>query len=230
MASKGSAAGNTAVKRLGRPRADPRPVVGDPREQILDAAARLFSTVGYSSTSTREVAAAAGLRQASLFHYVARKEDLLAELLDRTVQPALDFLRVLDDVAAPPEVRLFVLVRRDVENLCSGPYNLGALQLLPEARGDRFAPFWAKRDRLRAGYRSLVREGRRAGTFVGEPADLLADQVFGLVESTIVWFDRDRRRRPDTVAASVARGALRIVLADSGELVVVETAASEIWP
>jgi len=51
-------------------------------------AAGLFESQGYTSTSTRTIADAVGLRQASLFHYFARKEDILTELLDRTVRSA----------------------------------------------------------------------------------------------------------------------------------------------
>ncbi len=229
MAREGSAAGNTAIKRLGRPRADPRPVIGDPREQILEAAAGLFSTVGYTATSTREIAAAAGLRQASLFHYFDRKDDLLAELLDRTVEPALTFLATLGRLEAPPQVALFVLVRRDVGNLCSGPCNLGALQLLPEVRAERFAPFWGKRAQLRTGYRDLVGQGRRCGHFVAEPVELLTDEVFGLVESTIVWYDRAGNRPPDTVAKAVARSALRMLLSDPAHLAALEAEAAKVW-
>lgn len=192
---------------------------------ILAAAAELFSTVGYAATTTRQLARAAGLRQASLFHYIDRKEDLLAELLDRTVQPALSFLTQLDACGEADDVKLFVLARRDVHNLCNGPANLGALQLLPEARPPAFADFWAKRARLRRGYLSLVRAGARSGCFIDESPTLLTDQVFGLVESTIVWAAGAARPKPRVVATAVARSALRIVLVDIGRLDEVELAA-----
>ncbi|HEX9549325.1 MAG TPA: hypothetical protein VF942_18430 [Acidimicrobiales bacterium] len=44
------------------------------------------------------------MRQASLFHYFPHKDDLLAELLDRTVTPALAAAAWPDGAAAEPEV------------------------------------------------------------------------------------------------------------------------------
>jgi AcrR family transcriptional regulator len=71
------------MSSVGRPRADPRSSTADPQEEILAAAADLFATVGYTAASTRAIAQAVGLRQASLFHYFPRKEAILDELLDR---------------------------------------------------------------------------------------------------------------------------------------------------
>ena len=197
--------------RVGRPRANPRPTDLAPSEEILDASARLFSTVGYTTTTTREIAEAVGLRQGSMFHYFARKEDILAELLDRTVEPATTFLARLARADQPADLMLFTLARRDVDNLCSGPYNLAKLQLLPEARMERFEAFWAKRARLRAGYRDLVRRAIADGQVHDGDHELATDLLFGLVESVITWYERDGARRPAAVAVVVATAGLRAI-------------------
>ncbi|MFD1272046.1 helix-turn-helix domain-containing protein [Streptomyces kaempferi] len=53
----------------------------------------MFTTRGYAATTTRAVAERAGMRQASMYHYVSGKEELLAELLESTVTPSLAFAR-----------------------------------------------------------------------------------------------------------------------------------------
>lgn len=158
---------------------------GNPREEILDAAALLFSTVGYTTTTTRHIAEAVGLRQASLFHYFPRKEMILTELLDRTVGPTLKLVQELGGAGLDPESALWILVHDDVRLLCSGPYNRGALLMLPEARGPQFAAFWRRRDRLFAFYRRLLLDGQAAGAFPDAPRPLAADLIFSLVESVI---------------------------------------------
>ena len=170
---------------VGRPRADPRTSTADPQEEILDAAADLFARVGYTAASTRAIAESVGLRQASLFHYYPRKEAILAELLDRTVRPTLDLTRRLEAAFLGPEATLWALAEQDVTNLCRGPNNLGALQLLPEARAEQFAWFWRRRDRLFAFYRRQIRTGTEAGVFPAGDSATAADLVFGLVESVI---------------------------------------------
>jgi AcrR family transcriptional regulator len=169
----------------------------------------LFSEVGYSATTTRQIADAVALRQGSLFHYFARKDDMLAELLDRNASPALEFAALLGNVDAPPEVKLFTLLRRDVANLCSGPYNFAALQLLPEAKLPRFDEFWVKRAKLRRRYLQLIRQGAADGTFVIDDAELATDIVLGMVESTIVWFERGGRHRAADVVDAISAAIMR---------------------
>jgi AcrR family transcriptional regulator len=188
-------------------------VEGDPREAILDAAAGLFTTKGFSATGTREIAAGAGLRQASLFHWFSRKDDILLELLVRTVAPALERSDRLRSTDERPEVRLYLLARGDVANLCGGPWNLASLQLLPEARAPQFDDFWARREELRRRYRELVGQLGRAGRLVIQPVDLATDIAFGAVESVITWFDRSGRLSVDRVAHEVAVGAVRAIAA-----------------
>jgi AcrR family transcriptional regulator len=195
----------------GRPRRVP-PSGADTREEILDTAAALFAAQGYAGTGTREIAAKVGLRQASLFHYFAHKDDLLAELLDRTVSPTLAATGWLERVAGDPHVRLYVLARADVTNLCCGPPQVGVLQLLPEARGPRFAVFWRERAELRDRYQRMIHEAARLGGVIDVPDEIATDLVFGAVESTMTWYDVGSALPPGEVAEAVASAVVRGIL------------------
>ena len=199
----------TQTAGVGRPRSNPKPTALAPYEEILDAAAELFTTRGYAATTTREIADAVGFRQGSLFHHFSRKEDILAELLDRTLEPATTFLQHLVTATEAPDLKLFTLVRRDVLNLCSGSCNLGKLQLMPEARLDRFDDFWAKRARLWDGYRRLVQAAVLDGRLSDQDPRLATHLIFGLVESVIIWFERTGDMSADLVATEVATAGLR---------------------
>jgi AcrR family transcriptional regulator len=196
----------------GRPRRIPAPGGADTREEILDLAAGLFTAHGYAATGTREIAAKVGLRQASLFHYFGRKDDILAELLDRTVSPTLEDTGWIEDAPAEPHVRLYVLAREDATNLCGGPPNLGVLQLLPEARGPRFATFWGKRGALRERYHRLIGQAASRGVLIEVPDEVVTDVVFGAVEATMTWYDASTGPSSAEVAETIASAAVRGVL------------------
>jgi AcrR family transcriptional regulator len=203
--------------RIGRPRAvAPLPGSLEPREEILLVAARLFTSVGFSSASTRQIAAEAGLRQASLFHYFEKKDDIYAELLDRTVQPALDFARRLLELDPPPATGLYLLVLRDVRNMSREPGKLGLLQLQLEARLPQFSVYWNKRMRLRDEYRRMIESGASSGTFDVEDFDLATSITFGLTDG--IWFSYELPRTRSEVWPAVADYALRSLLREVGEL------------
>lgn len=204
---------STTGRRVGRPRAQQRADSGlSAREELLTAAAELFTTRGYAATTTRAVAERAGMRQATMYHYVAGKEDLLAELLESTVTPSLALARkLLADDATAAEDRLRELCRSDVALLCGGPYNLGALYVLPEVRAERFAGFHRVRDELKEAYGTLL-AATRAGAVLDEgELALRTDLVFGLIEGVILVRRSGPAGSAPRFARATADAALRIV-------------------
>lgn len=201
-----------APKRVGRPRAQGPGADGvAPRDGILAAAAELFTRLGYGATTTRSIAERAGLRQASMYHYFTGKEEILAALLEGTVRPSLDLaLALVAHPSAAPEARLWALCRADVELLCGGEHNLGALYLLPEVGAERFAAFHRVRAELRTAYRDLL-AATSAGAALSRPElTLRADLVFGLIEGVILIRRQDPARAEPALGVAAADGALRL--------------------
>lgn len=208
------------ARRVGRPRAQQRPDSGmSAREELLAAAAELFTTRGYTATTTRAVAERAGMRQASMYHYVGGKEDLLAELLEGTVTPSLALARaLLADDARPAETRLWELCRADTALLCAGPYNLGALYLLPEVTAERFTGFHQARADLKAAYGSLLAATAPCAALLPAELAFRTDLLFGLIEGVILVHRADLARPVPAFASAAADAALRIAGVSPDEL------------
>jgi AcrR family transcriptional regulator len=81
------------------------------REAILDGAATLFANQGYAATSMNQVADAAGLSKATLYHYYRDKDALLSSIADAHVSRLLALVQ--DALALPlsPEARLREMIR-----------------------------------------------------------------------------------------------------------------------
>lgn len=60
------------------------------REQLLDAASRLFAHQGIQATSVEQIAAEAGYTRGAVYSNFADKDDLIVALLDRRVAEAID--------------------------------------------------------------------------------------------------------------------------------------------
>lgn len=161
------------------------------RDEILDAAAELFTSQGFANTSTRAIADAVGIRQSSLYHHFGTKDEILGELLKGTVAGGLDFARAVHAVqgradAVTAAAALHAVALYDGGLLCSARWNLGVLYHLPEARAERFEPFMADRRELRQLYRDL---GQRVEELIpaanGAGRAPLGELAFRLVESLI---------------------------------------------
>jgi AcrR family transcriptional regulator len=75
------------------------------RQQILDAALKLFSHKGYGATSVRDIAEEAGLSKGNVYHHFPDKETIFRALLDRYFQamsqPEFPFNRALASGSFP---------------------------------------------------------------------------------------------------------------------------------
>jgi AcrR family transcriptional regulator len=90
--------------------------IGQRYDAILEAAREVFARRGFHQASIREIARAAHLSLAGLYHYVGGKDELLFLVLDR----ALDRLTAMADAALAgagpvPGARLLALIRTHLE-------------------------------------------------------------------------------------------------------------------
>ena len=121
-------------RRPGRPRHVIKPGNRErtPREEVLDAAARLFTEQGFANTSTREIADAVGIRQASLYYHFPDKGVMLAEVLAKTIRPTLGSVGRIEELTGDRATALYLLVLLDVQTLLAAPHNSGLLGLHPD--------------------------------------------------------------------------------------------------
>src|SRR5438128_12663528 len=54
----------------------------DRRQHLMDTAAELFSRQGYDGTTTRQIAASAGVTEALIYRHFPKKEDLYWEIIE----------------------------------------------------------------------------------------------------------------------------------------------------
>ena len=84
-----------------REKAAPAEIDTATRERVLLEAARLFRHHGYSATTLREVADAAGIKAGSIYYHFESKEQILGEVMDKGIQVVAAAVR--ERVDALPE-------------------------------------------------------------------------------------------------------------------------------
>jgi len=75
-----------------------------PRHRVFEIAAEVFHRKGYDATSMSDVASAAGLTKAGLYHHIASKESLLYTVLDYGLDLTQGYvLEPLENISDPLE-------------------------------------------------------------------------------------------------------------------------------
>ena len=89
--------------------------IGERYSGIIDAACEVFARRGYHVATIREIARAARLSLAGLYHYVGGKDELLFLVLDRGLTTLLRNLDETLAAARTPEARLLALIQTHLE-------------------------------------------------------------------------------------------------------------------
>jgi AcrR family transcriptional regulator len=187
---------------------------GATAEAILAAAADLFARKGYHGTSTREIAAAVGIKQPSLFHWFASKEAILRKLAERALVGPTALLDYLERTERIPSEKLFEVVYFHTWYLCSQPIDLAAVIDGSETAVEAVADWHPIIDHYTTGVRRIVEDGIEAGEFIAGNANAVTMAILGMCNWTLRWYRRGGPVTPEALAEQFAHLALRSVLVD----------------
>jgi AcrR family transcriptional regulator len=85
------------------------------REEILEAASKLFSRQGYHATSISGVIEASGISRGTFYLYFDGKQALFLDLIERFIQRIVAVVRVVDPRGPDPTKEIYANVRRVVD-------------------------------------------------------------------------------------------------------------------
>ena len=174
-------------KKLGRPVDETLP--GRRREEILDAAARLFAERGFSDTDTQALVDSLGVGKGTLYRYFASKEDLFLATVDR----AMCRLRETVDAATSNIADPLALMQSAISAyLRFFEENPGYVKLLIQERAqfkDRKKPTYFEHCEKNIGrwhdlFTRLIAEGRVREVSVERLTGVISNLVYGTMFTT----------------------------------------------
>lgn len=161
-------------------------------EELLAAAVRLFRQKGYHDTSMQDLAEAVGIQRGSLYHYIEAKEDLLWEIMERSIRRLLEAVEPVARSGAPAAEKLRQAIAAHLRVAASSRDELTVLHVeLKSLSPARRARMLALRDRYEGLFRRMVEEGVHSGEF--RPADpkTVGLAVLGACNWFTTWFQPD---------------------------------------
>ena len=191
-----------------RPRGRPRKTAeelddGNRRRKLMDGAAKLFRTQGFAATSTRDIAAAAGMHSGSPFYHFESKSALLYAVMSegmtmatQSQQQALDAL----PAQATPREQLHTLIRHHFEILL-GPRSSFIPVMLYEWRS--LTPAQRKgiariKDSYEATWMPVLEALAQQGALQAEPG-VARLFIFGALNWAVQWFSPKKGKSLDAL-------------------------------
>jgi AcrR family transcriptional regulator len=180
--------------------------------RLLHAAVASFAVRGFHGTTTRDIAAAAGLSPAAVYVHHRSKEDLLHLISSRGHERTLRLVRDTLAAADGPVDRLAAFARtfaaHHARNHTTARVVNYELAALSEPHRAEVA---AVRRAIEAEVRTLVEDGVRAGVFDVPDPRMTTLALLSLGIDVSRWYDDGGSLTPEQVGEHYAALALRMV-------------------
>jgi len=182
------------------------------RQRLANAASQAFAERGFHATTTRDIAAAAGMSPAAVYVHHSSKEELLHSISERGHAVILELIRAAIGASDDPREQVGAAIGAMSENHAQNHvvarvvnYELGALS--PE----HHEQILAMRQQITAELQAVVDRGVASGVFTTTQPRMAANALLSLAVDVARWYHEDGSWSPADVGAFNAEAALRIV-------------------
>jgi AcrR family transcriptional regulator len=161
-------------------------------DRLFDIAAALFCEKGYATTTTREIAAAAGIQQASLYYHVSSKEDLLHQISVSSLEQLYTNVQSAVSAVRDPQKRIEILVSTHLGTILR--HQIRHITMLNEVRSlsdVHRAGVMALRKKYANLVRSVIESAQAEGAIrIDIPARYLYLALLNILNWAVLWFRR----------------------------------------
>ena len=166
--------------------------VGNKRERIIAAAARLFGEKGYHDTTTAEIAESAGVAAGTIYIYFSSKEELLVAVFEEFLGQHMERLREGVELEPTPKKKLDRLLSLGLKLMQDNP-DSARIFLSQLRQSTEMITTVAKRS-SRA-YKDIIEsilvEGIRSGLCREVDVPAVASMLFGAWQTTVLEWVAD---------------------------------------
>ncbi len=175
------------------------------RDDILDAAARIFSQKGFHAASMQDIAEAVNLKKGSLYYHVSSKQEILLALLDEALDLLIDRIGKVTRMPLLPDEKLRLSMVTYLQTLLERK-DLAAILLIEYRSLDSafLARHIPRRDRLEKLWKDMIREGIENGVFNDNDPGFITRSLLGMLNWTITWYRADGMLDPASIAGQYA--------------------------
>lgn len=192
MAEKDPTVINKSTKRSG---ADER------RRHIVDVAAKLFDGRGYHATTVEDIAEAAGLKKATIYHYFVGKDRILAEIHESFIERLIAQHAARADLSIPPDLQLLEVITDMLEVTATRRGHVRTFfEHFRELPLEEQNHARTRRDYYEQIVHGLIVEAIASGRMRDIDARLATLALFGMCNWAYQWLDGSGRRTAREIA------------------------------
>ena len=181
----------------------------DRREMILDAAAEVFSTQGYSA-SIDQIADSMGVSKGHIYYYFKSKQDILFQIFKHAMDFFFENVTSQAEPGLPVDERLQAVLKAHVSTLCDNIHIMTVfMDLYRELAPENREQIIASRDRYERFIQGLLHEGMEKGYFEEDDVKILSYAILGSINWVYIWYNARGKLDKETVAEKMSSYLVR---------------------
>ena len=167
------------------------------KQEIYTTAARLFKEKGYSAVTMRDLAAAVGIKAASLYNHINSKQQILSEIILEIAEKFTDGIDTIADQDADTISKLKEVIAQHITLTTNNPYGMAALNndwMHLEGKLDHYLDL---RTCYEKKFRTIVIEGKKTGELKEVNAEILVFSILTNLRNLYLWIPKKGELRKD---------------------------------
>jgi len=156
------------------------------RQQIYDAAMKLFPQKGYSATTLREISKESGIALGNIYDYIRTKEDILYIIQEKATEMIENFILIQDSNSNPKE-RLIKLINCEIDMVYK--YQNEIMLIYQESHTwskDLLYNSLANEKRRIKHYERVIAQGIKEGVFKSFNPRIIANMIVMVVNTWVL--------------------------------------------
>lgn len=157
------------------------------RQQIFEAAMKLFPQKGYHLTTLREISKATGITLGGLYDYISTKEDILYIIQERATQAVIEAISTSRDGTSDPLEKLKRLINSELDMVDKYQDLILIIYQESHAWSENLLHTSLENERRHVEqYEKVITEGIKKGVFKGTNARILANMIIMLINTWVL--------------------------------------------
>jgi AcrR family transcriptional regulator len=171
------------------------------RQEVVEAASKLFREKGYHGTSMQDIGDAVGIYKGSLYEHITSKEDLLFAVIGGGLEWTTSRLEAIGNSQLSPLEKLKEAVKHHINATATLQDVVGVL--LEDAKhlsGAKRRSVVKLQERYEEIIQQILEDGIRAGQFRPCDVKIVSFAILGMCNWIYRWYSEQGRLTPEEIA------------------------------
>jgi len=160
------------------------------KQEICITAARLFKEKGYTAVTMRDLAAAVGIKAASLYNHISSKEEILNEVILDIAQSFTQGIIEIRFSETDVADKLKAVIAQHVHLTSDHPYGMAALNNDWMHLGEGTQQYLNLRNTYEQHFRDIIKQGKIEGVLKDIDEEVILFSTLATLRNLYLWIPK----------------------------------------